>query len=467
MFKSLRRWAAKAVSFVGWSSSDPIAPFNLSGGTTTADRVRYAAEISDPLNTPLVMAAAEWLGRLIHEAPLYIVKRNDEGREVKRQARHHLLKVIERPNSWYSGKVMMAAVGVSLQVDSNAYLLVGRDDDLRVTSLFYEPHFTIRPRWYGDRIYDGNEVSISDKKKFIAFYEVYRPEASDRGLNWYRVDIEDVVHLRKGMDPRNPRKGLNRLAALLAELYTDQQRAHFSATVLANVGMIPFVVSPREANGASINEEQATKLKTELELRARSERGKPIVAGRAIRIDQLGFSPQDMDLSAINRIPKEYVASILGPNAQVLGFAGDAKTFSNYTEARDDAYESFLIPLHKEIAAELTYSLLREFIDDEMTRLEYDFDQIGAMQGQRAKTFEMWGKAYKDDIATRYTALVATGQPAEESDKVYISDVEAKKAKEAQAAKPLPSREQFDEQGNERTSPKENKGPVLGGKENG
>lgn len=433
--------------------------FGAGSPSTRSDRLRYAAEVGDPLRTPLIMAAVKWLGRTIHEAPLYVVKRNDQGREIKRLARHPVLSVINRPNEWYSGKQMMKAVGASRHLNGNSYLLLGRDQDLRITNLFYEPHFTIRPRWYNDQIYGGNTVKVEDKDKFIAFYEVYRTQTNNIGGNWYRVETEDVLHSKDGLDPANTRLGLSPMGALLADVYTDMQRAHFSATVLSNIGMIPFVVSPRETNGSSISPEQADKIKAELELRSRSERGKPIVAGRAIRIDQLGFSPQDMDLGALDKIPKEHVAAILGPNMQVLGFATDSKTFSNYVEAREDAYESFLIPLHKELAADFTHSILREFDADEMTCLEYDFNEVGAMQGQRAKSAEMWGKMFTDGITDRYTAKVATGQPVTDDDKVYADELQ----KPTSTALPT----QYDRQGNERLSPKDNKGPVLEGKRNG
>ncbi len=83
------------------------------------------------------------------------------------------------------------------------------------------------------------------------------------------------------------------------------------------------------------------------------------------------------------------------------------------------------------------------------------------MQGQRAKKFEMWGAAFRDGITDRYTAKVATGQEVVPADKVYSDELQKP------ATSPLPSPNQFDPQGNERLSPKPNRGPVLGGKENG
>lgn len=451
----------KSISMIDAGTGTSLSSLFGSGSPSTrSDRLRYAAEVGDPLRTPLIMAAVKWLGRTIHEAPLYVVKRNDQGREIKRLARHYVLDLINNPNDWYSGDVMMSGVAVSLTLSGNAFLLKGRDEDLRVTQLFYEPHVTIRPRWYNDQVYGGNTVQVEDKEKFVAFYEVLRQQYSSNGSNWYKIATEDVIHLRQDCDPSNPRMGISALSALLAEIFTDQQRAHFSATVLSNIGMIPFVVSPRETNGSSISQTQAEELKASLELRARSERGKPIVAGRAIRIDQLGFSPQDMDLTALAKIPEERIAAAVGPNAYVLGFIPENNVFSTFVEARDDAYESFLMPLHKKVLAPaFTRYLLSEFDADPMTALYYDFDEVSAMQGQRAKKAEMWGKMFVDGITDRYTAKVATGQPVTDKDKVYSDELQ-KPAKTA-----LPS--QTDPQGNERLSPKPNKGPVLGGKENG
>ena len=484
----LQRWAQKAVikaiTWLGWEDGTEGSWPAFGSASNRHDRIKYAHEVGDPLNSPLIMAAISWLCRVVAEAPLKYVERDRNGLVTKRLARHEVVGLIKRPNDFYSGKNLLQAIGISWMLAGEAYIIKLRDGDGQVFNLWYEPHFTIRPRWPGDRVPSPNRTPEPAKtgpgSEFISFYEVKRYG------QWYKVEKDDVIHLRDGIDPRNPRRGINRLASLMAEIYTDEQRAHFSATALGNLGLIPFVISPRES-GNSINEKAADKIKSELEIRTRQDRGKPIVAGRAIRIDQLGVRPAEMALKEMAEIPEERVAAVIGPNASVLGFVLDKSIFSTYVEARRDAYESYLIPLHTYIAEEFTRQLLEEFIDKEGAALEYDYSEVPAMLETRAKLFEYWGRAFRDGIASRYAALVATGQEAQEEDKIFVEWISAVPTSlgegsdsfrdPAQVANiapsgndtgsktptTLPPRDQT-VQGNQRTSPRPDRGPILGGK---
>jgi phage portal protein BeeE len=426
------------------------------------------------------MAACQWHLRSIHEAPMRIVTKNADGEVVKRRARHAVLDLLDEPNEYYDGQTLLAMMSVSRILDGNGYALKIRDASTNeVFQIWYEPHFTIRPRCYGDGISDGAQILVNDGK-FISFYEVYRPAGlAGASGQWFRMEVEDVVHTRVGIDPYNPMKGLSPFAALLADVYTDMQRAHFTATVLSNIGMIPFVVSPRDA-GSSIKRKEAEVLKQSLEQQARQDRGKPIVAGRAIRIDELGFSPRDMDLGALASIPEEHVAACLGPNAYVLGFIPENSIFSNYIEARRDAMESYSVPLHKRLARDFTRDLFREWEQDKNVTLEYDFRNVLAMAEYWEGQFDMWGKAYQDGIAKRYDARKALLLPVEEKksdeepgDHVYSKPgtvgFQEEKEEEPLAPPPKGQLKKGDARtattrGNERPRSGQDRGPVLGGK---
>ena len=402
--------AMKAITWVGWNPGQEGFQF-VGGNQTTIDRLSYATKIGDPLYSPLVMAAAKWHIRNVHSAPMYVVKRDKNNIIQSKTIDHPALDLIRRPNDYYTGKLMMKSGSVSWMLAANAYFLKIRDNDGVLKELWYEPHYTIRPRWPGDALLSPNQTPspslTGEGSKFISFYEVYRYP------NWYKVNVDDVIHLKDGCDPRNPRVGINGISSLLAEIYTDQERAHFSASVLSNLGMVPFVISPREAN-MTISEAAATTLKAELEMRARADRGKPIVAGRAIRIDELGVRPDEMALGEMAQLPEERVAAVIGPNAYVLGFIPEKSTYSTFVEARRDAYESYLIPISEYWAEEFTRNVYEEFSEDPNTALEYDFFDVPALIDYKAKVYEIYGKAFRDGISSRKTCLLYTSDAADE-----------------------------------------------------
>jgi phage portal protein BeeE len=377
-------------------------------GNMAADRQRYAAELGDPMWSPLVCASVRWHLWNVHEAPMRLVTRDAQGQVTSRVAEHRAISLLEEPNDFYTGQVLVSMMAVSRLLDGNGYAIKIRGGDIdEVQQLWYEPHYTIRPRCWGDGIMSENPITGSDRDKFIAFYEVWRPYGwGGAGGRWYRVDVEDVIHDRVGINPRNPMQGISMFGSLIAEVCTDAQRAYFTATVLQNLGMIPFVVSPRDQN-STIKVKDALKLKEELEIRSRRDRGKPIIAGRAIRVDQLGISPKDMDLQALAKIPQEMVGAALGPNSHVLGFVPEHSQFSNFVEARRDSYESYAVPLHKQVARTFTRDLLREYVADQKVALEYDFRDVIAMAEYWAEQFDMWGKAYRDGVVERYDARKA------------------------------------------------------------
>jgi phage portal protein BeeE len=72
-------------------------------------------------------------------------------------------------------------------------------------------------------------------------------------IGWYEYTVdgvvyedrpEDVVHFRHGIDPNNPRKGLSPLASLFREIFTDDEAANFTASLLRNLGVPGVVISP-------------------------------------------------------------------------------------------------------------------------------------------------------------------------------------------------------------------------------
>ena len=69
-----------------------------------------------------------------------------------------------------------------------------------------------------------------------------------------------VVHFRFGMDPENERKGRSPLAAALREIFTDDEAANYTASLLRNMGVPGIIVSP-DVNGDQINEAEAEETK--------------------------------------------------------------------------------------------------------------------------------------------------------------------------------------------------------------
>lgn len=363
--------------------------------------INYANEVGDLGGSSLIMAAVNWTGTVLPEAPVQVLQRKSP-KVFEPLPEHPLVKLLERPNPYYSGDLLWKAFGYSWIVDGNVFLLKVRNPRGQVIQLWYEPHFTIRARWPQD----GSE--------FISYYEV------NRDGKWLRVESSEVIHFRYGIDPANPRQGLSPVGSVLREIFTDGERARYSALTLKNGGVVPYLISPDSTSQVGINKEE---LKEEWQRRTTGDNvGKPIVLNGPVKVQQLGLTPKNLMVDEASMIPETRIAAVIGIPGSVLGFKVhlDRNTYSNMAEAREAAYESFLIPTQRLIAAELQVQLLPEFGDTSKTRVAHDLSQVRVLQPDRDKLFERELAAYRDGVKKRGEARSALGLETTPEDDVYF-----------------------------------------------
>lgn len=362
----------------------------------------YAGAVGDGLGSSVIIAPVLWMARTFPEAPLAMYRVRPEANE--RVLQHDLLTRLSRPNPFYSGHTLWMATVTSYAIDGNAYWGKVRDARGAVQELWYIPHWLIKPAI--------NEGSTA----FIDYYE-YRV-----GGQTLKLDPSDVVHFRFGLDPRNPRRGMSPLQSVLREVFTDDEAANFTGSLLRNLGVPGLLISPAE--GSSVNVADLREAKVDLERKFGGDnRGKPIVLSGPTKLEQFGFSPQQLDLKALRRIPEERVTAVLGIPAVVAGLGAglDRSTFANMAEAREAAVESNIIPTQRLMAADIMAQLLPDFEPQpEQWLLEFDTSKIRALQQDENALAERWATLYQAAIVTRGEARAAMGLTATDADNVYF-----------------------------------------------
>lgn len=301
----------------------------------------YEREIGDGFSSSVLMAPVRWIARTFPEAPMILTNPDEE---IVRQ--HPMLTLLRRPNEFYSGRVLWMATMASVVLDGNGYWLVRRGANLQPVELWYAPHWMVDPQF------------PDDGTVFISHY-LYRP----LGREPVRIEVEDVIHFRDGLDPHNTRKGFSALKSILREVYTDEEAATFTAGLLSNMGVPGIVVSPDEDAAIVTDEDMELTRQWWQQRFSGDRRGEALVMRGRTRIEQFGFSPQQLDLRALRRVPEERVTAVLGTPAIVVGLGAglDRSTFANFAEAREAAYESCIIPLQNLVAEEVWAQLLDEF----------------------------------------------------------------------------------------------------------
>lgn len=376
-------------------------------------KIDYAAALGDPFHNSIVVAAVGWIARNFPEAPVQLT-REREG-HVERigpsvAGPGAMLRLLERPNRYFSGVLIWMSVIVDLYCTGNAFLVKVRNRAGRVQELWWVPKRFMRPDW------------PADGSKFISRY-IYSVD----GLE-YAFRVEDVIHLRDGIDPLNPRLGLSKLASLFREIYTDDEAANFSASLLTNLGVPGVVIAPSNTGGVVVGKSDPEGIKTAfMEKFGGDKRGEPLVLTAPTDIKVLSFSPEQMNLKELRRLPEERVTAVLGISAIVAGLGAglDRSTFTNFGEARKAAYEESVIPMHRLVAAELEVQLLPEFasesqIEREVLDVGFDIRNVRALQEAADAVWRRTESAATKGLVKRSDFKRAVGLPVEDGDEVYV-----------------------------------------------
>jgi HK97 family phage portal protein len=388
------------------------------GGT----RYSYAATASTARTNAAVMACVRWVCRTFPEAPLQVQVRGRDG-HLDAQPDHALQALFEQPNPYYSGLHLWLGTLADYLLDGNAYWVKVRSEANRVVELWWVPSMQVEPRW------------PDDGSAFISHYD-YTVDGEI-----YPLDRQDVVHFRDGFDPANLRKGHSPLRSLLREIATDDEAANFTASILRNLGVPGVVISPE--GDAGIDEAAFEDIKEAFSARFGGDRrGEPLVMRGATKVSVLSFSPEQMQMRELRRIPEERITAIFGVPAVVVGLGAglDKATYSNVAQAREAAYESALIPLQRLFLADLQAQLVPDFGDGRTLRVAFDYAQVRVLQDDQNALMTRAAEGFQRGVLTRGEARTMVGQAAETVDDVFLlPNIVAVVPRKLKAVEPAPA----------------------------
>lgn len=380
-------------------------------------RFDYRAEVGDPATNSIVGAVVGWIARNFPEAPVRIVKEGTTEIAYMPAATGPgaMLRLLERPNAHYSGVLQWMATIVDWISNGNAYWYKVRSPrdprnpaSGRVTALWWLPAHMVEPDW------DPRQPNV-----FITRY-IYTVD----GIK-YAIDPKDIVHFRNGLDPNNPRKGRSKLYSLLREIFTDDEAANFTASMLRNLGVPGVIIAPANttaALGNSVKAEPEVVKQKFKDTFGGDKRGEPMVLTAPTEIKVLSWSPQEMNLKELRRIPEERISGVLGVPAVVaqLGAGLDRSTFTNWDTASVVAYTQGVISDHRLFAAELEVQLLTEFADTDGLDVWFDWTKVQAMLGAITELWKRLEGPATKGLMTRKRYKELIGEPVLEGDDVYV-----------------------------------------------
>ena len=262
-------------------------------------------------------------------------------------------------------------------------------------------------------------VTLRNMPDWISHYEYWYAPGKKK-----IVPVSNVIHFRHGIDDRDMRKGLAPLKALVRQISTDDEADKFVAALLSNYAVPGLVVTP--TGSSSISPEDADSMTRKLRQKFGSDnRGNIAVISKESKVQQFGFSPSELDMTVLHRVPEERISAVMGVPAILAGLGAglERSTFANTREMGELFTERKLVPQWRSDAAKLNVALKPDFTDDRDIRIGFDLKNVRALQEDENAKYERLQKAVAQKAwMTRNEARTETGlDPVDEWEEADIA----------------------------------------------
>jgi hypothetical protein len=387
-----------------WPLSDTAA---LQALGDQAGRFDYAAAVGDGLDSSVVSAALCWIMRTFPEAPAVVQRLQDEQwRTIRR--RTAMGDLLARPNRFYDGRILWMATCLDFAF-GEAFWLKIRNVIGEVIEHWWMPRGLVTPR------------APSDGSEFISHYD-YKVGSGPP----IPLQPRDVVHFRFGMDPRNIRRGFSQLAAVVREVYTDEQACAFTAAVLKNLGIIGVVISPKVQEGSPASAQQdVQEVRDYIDANFTGDRrGKTLAVGSPTEAQLLQYNLEGFNVGPIRDIAEERVTAALAIPAAVIGFGTglqQTKVGATMRELIQLAWTGCLMPMQKILASELDRSVLPEFYADTAGfRAAFDTTEVRAVWEDEKEKGDRVSRLFTSGVMKRGEARAELGLSTDDADDIFV-----------------------------------------------
>ena len=366
------------------------------------------AEIGDGTGNSAVVACLNVLATSFAEPGLIVSTRSSEG-DYNRDMNHPLARLFRRPNPYMTSQLLSNYIVTALNAAGDAFIYKNRNTRGEVVELVpLMPHLV---------------EAKGNQNELITHYN-YQPQGGLQGQDNVRIDKKDMVHLRQNIDPNDMRRGMAPLRAVLREIAGDEAAGQYTAALLHNMAVPGVILSPRDdAMGGPTREEAEAIADMYKQKFGGKNRGAPMVLSGAMNVEIVSFSPDQMKLAELRRIPEERVSAVLGVPAVLAGLGAglDSATYNNTKELREFFTESKMVPMWNMVAQEVTHQLLRpEFGASDNEYCEFDIDNVRALAVDKDNLYKRMNTAVQGGWVTIGEARKVVGLEADDRHDVYL-----------------------------------------------
>jgi HK97 family phage portal protein len=262
----------------------------------------------------------------------------------------------------------------------------------------------------------------SDGSVFLDYWTYTVP-----GRAAVKIPADDIVQLRWLINRFDHRLGWAPLGQVLTELLQDDEASLFSTALLTNLGVPGVILTPADPSDPGPQGKALEAMKQDYRDKfGGTKRGEPLViGGGSMKVSVVSFSPEQMDLTALRRLPEERISGALGWPAILAGLGAGLEhaTYANVDGLREFSTESTLIPLWRLTAKQLTRQLLREAQPDTSHRLGFDLSEVRALSQDEDAMVKRLDTAIQGGWALVSEGRRSIGLPVEPEHEVFLRSV--------------------------------------------
>lgn len=365
-------------------TSNTKTPLLTAGGSNTASRItRFNTVISalarytqDSFAEPELRLIDKTTGEYIYDSPII-----------------ELLSYPD-PDNKVSYTSFMRQLVLSYKIYGCVYIEIVEDGAGDPYSLFIHHPNSIKPVYSRNGLLEGYEVN--DDKDFL--------------------NPENIIYITENSFDKNF-TGSNCLEAAAKLIIADSAIDAYTLEVIENPAVAGLVFSGINAT----SQDELNAIRDEIYANfGKGNRGGTLLLNSDMKVSQVGFKPADLDIQSMSERLEERICAAWGLPPIVVGLQQRDSKFSNFEEARKLATETFLLPLWRFIAEELTLQLGPKFNLPNSQKLQFDISLLKPLQEDEGERHKRVREDYLSGIITRAEARQLLNLPYSPADDVFV-----------------------------------------------
>jgi HK97 family phage portal protein len=316
---------------------------------------------------------------------------------------HPAQALLDDPNPVLTPEEIYFWLYWALHLDGNSYLLKRRAGDAtrgNVVELWPVSPTRMTP------------VTERDSPNLIDRYS-FRVGPSERR----DIPVENVVHLRLGLDDRDMRLGLSPFKRLVRSIGTDEEADRYISAFLRNYGVPGLFILLKDP---ALDEASAMAIKRRFQAEFGEEgRGRVGVLNNDADVKTVGASPEQANTDRLREVPEARIAAVLGVPPAMAGLSvGLAQTsnFASMKQVAENFTERKLVPLWRLVGSKLSHrSGLRPdfFGSDPNVAIRHDLSTVRALAEDEDARYRRFSLALTSGGITLEEYRAALGYDAE------------------------------------------------------